>query len=73
MHDDLKMALDGDQLSSDAAPFIIQNTNPNGGIVFHTGATPIDRLTISADGNILVEGSIRVSSPAGDIPTITYE
>ena len=71
-HDGTNVALDGDQLSSDAEPFIIQNTNPNGGSVFHTGASPIDRLTIGADGNILVEGSIKVSSPAGDIPAITY-
>jgi len=71
-HDGSNVALDGDQLSSDAEPFIIQNTNPNGGIVFHTGASPTDRLTITADGNIQVEGSVSVSRPAGDIPMITY-
>jgi len=71
-HDGTNVALDGDQLSSDAEPFIIQNTNPNGGIVFHTGASPTDRLTITAGGNILVEGSVSVSSPSGDIPMITY-
>jgi hypothetical protein len=66
-HDGLNLALDGDQLSSDAVPFIIQNTNPSGGITFQTGATNIGRLIIDSDGNV------KVSSPAGDIPTITYE
>ena len=71
-HDGLNLALDGDQLSSDAEPFVIQNTNPNGGIVFKTGAIDADRLTITSSGDVLIEGSVRVSSPAGDIPTITY-
>ena len=65
-HDGFNLGLDGDQLSSNAVPFIVQNTNPNGSIVFQTGATNIDRLIIDSDGNV------KVSSPAGDIPTITY-
>ena len=64
---DFNLALDGDRLSTDAAPFIFQNTNPNGEFVFQTGANTTNRLIIDADG------SVRVSSPSGDIPTITYE
>ena len=61
-HDGLNFALDGDQLSTDAVPFIIQNTNPNGGIVFKTGANDTERLIIDPDG------TVKVLSPAGDIP-----
>jgi hypothetical protein len=65
-HDGFNLGLDGNRLSSDAVPLIIQNTNPGGGIVFHTGGDPTDRLIIDS------EGTVRVSSPAGDIPSITY-
>ena len=74
----LCLAFDGDQLSTDAESFTIQNTNQNGGITFQTGATATDRLKIAADGKVTVSGNIQVNgavmvvSPAGDIPSITY-
>ena len=66
-HNGFNFGIDGDQLSTDAAPFIIQNSNTDGDIIFRTGAINIDRLVIDSDGNV------KVPSPAGDIPTITYE
>lgn len=57
-HDDLNFAFDGDQISSDAPSFIIQNTNPDGNIVFHTGASTVDRMIIDSDGNVTIPGSL---------------
>lgn len=65
-HDGSNLGLDGDQISSDATPLIIQNTNANGAIVFRTGGNLADILILDTDG------SCRVSSTAGDIPAITY-
>ncbi len=60
-HDSFNLGLDGDQLSTDAAPFIIQNTNLNGSIIFQTGGDTSDRLSINAYGTITMERQ-------GDIP-----
>ena len=70
MHDDLKIALDGDQLSSDAAPFIIQNTNPAGGITFQTGGNTTDRLTIAADGSVTIQGVTITDNNGSSVVTV---